>query len=259
VVRVHSVAGTIGGGHLEWQAIALAREALVGRAPLPLERAYTLGPSLGQCCGGAVLIRLTLLTAESLAQWPAEPPLFHLQLHGAGHVGRAVMKLLADLPCAVTWVDERTEAFSPSMSPVSESESTSAFTADATRGSPAHPHTTLCTDCPEAEVRRAPPGAYFLVMTHRHDLDFYIVEAALRRGDFGFLGLIGSATKAASFRHRLAARGIAPERLARLVSPIGVPGISGKAPEVIAVAVVAQLLLVAGAQTTQPAVLNSSA
>lgn len=230
LVSAGDTLGTIGGGHLEWQAIALAREALAGRLGLPLERSFSLGPSLGQCCGGAVQLRLSALDAGSLAAWPPEPPLFHLQLHGAGHVGRAVMRLLADLPCEALWVDERAQELAVEAA--------------------ALPHTgplqTLCSDCPEAEVRHAPPGAFFLVMTHRHDLDFLIVETVLRRGDFGFLGLIGSATKAASFRSRLAARGATPAQLARLVSPIGLPGISGKQPEVIAVSVVAQLLQQAG-------------
>jgi xanthine dehydrogenase accessory factor len=234
LVSAQGVAGTIGGGHLEWQAMALARDALAGRVSLPLERSYTLGPSLGQCCGGAVQLRLYPLAAACLAQWPTEPPLFHLQLHGAGHVGRAVMRLLADLPCEVVWVDERAEEFPAEAS-----------------GLVAPQVLTQSTDCPEAEVRRAPPGAYFLVMTHRHDLDFTIVETVLRRKDFGFLGLIGSATKAASFRHKLAARGAAPEPLARLVSPIGLPGITGKAPEVIAISVVAQLLQVAQGALTR--------
>jgi xanthine dehydrogenase accessory factor len=94
----------------------------------------------------------------------------------------------------------------------------------------------------QAEVRLAPPGAFYLVLTHRHDLDLALTEGILRRGDFGFLGLIGSATKRARFLHRLEERGVPAESLARLTCPIGLPGIAGKQPEVIAVAAVAQLL-----------------
>jgi xanthine dehydrogenase accessory factor len=79
-------------------------------------------------------------------------------------------------------------------------------------------------------------------LTHSHALDLAITEAILKRGDFAYLGLIGSKTKRARFLHRFEARGIAPEVLARLTCPIGLPGIEGKEPEVIAVAVVAQLL-----------------
>ena len=89
---------------------------------------------------------------------------------------------------------------------------------------------------------QAPPGACYLVLTHQHDLDLRITETILRRGDFAYLGLIGSATKRARFLRRFEARGIAPATLARLTCPIGLPGISGKEPEVLAIAVVAQLL-----------------
>ena len=88
----------------------------------------------------------------------------------------------------------------------------------------------------------APAGAFYLVLTHSHDLDLAISQAILQRGDFGRFGLIGARTKRARFEHRLQAMGIAPDVLARLVCPIGLPGIRGKEPEVIAVAVVAQLL-----------------
>ena len=92
-------------------------------------------------------------------------------------------------------------------------------------------------------MRHAPPGAFFLVLTHEHALDLRIVEAILRRGDFAFCGLIGSKTKRAKFVHRLEERGIATESIARLTCPIGVANIDGKEPEVIAAGVIAQLLV----------------
>jgi xanthine dehydrogenase accessory factor len=100
----------------------------------------------------------------------------------------------------------------------------------------------LCVDAVEAEVRAAPPGAAYLVLTHRHDLDLRITEAILERGDFGFLGLIGSATKRARFEHHFERRGIPAATVARMQCPIGIEGIGGKEPEVIAASVVAQLL-----------------
>ncbi len=231
LVAAETVAGTIGGGHLELQAIARARTQLAsatGQAPDPLEtdHHYPLGPALGQCCGGAVTLRTGRLDAAALAAWPDTPPLFTLQLHGAGHVGRAIARLLDDLPCRVQWIDEREDEFP-------------------TAPSAAHVER-LCVEPVEAEVAAAPAGAFYLVLTHRHDLDLAITEAILRRGDFGYLGLIGSATKRARFVRRLAQHGIAAEALARLTCPIGVPGIGGKQPEVIALAVVAQLLQQAG-------------
>ena len=222
LVSADAVAGTIGGGHLEWQAIAQARRQLAHQQCQAHDQHYSLGPALGQCCGGALTLRTGPLTAASLADWPAPTPLFTLQLYGAGHVGRAIVQLLAALPCQVQWIDQREDEFP---------------------AKPSAPHIErLCVEPVQAEVGSAPPGAFYLVLTHRHDLDLAITEAILRRADFAYLGLIGSATKRARFLHRLDARGVPATALARLTCPIGVPGIQGKQPELIAVAVVAQLL-----------------
>jgi xanthine dehydrogenase accessory factor len=215
LVADDAVAGTIGGGHLEWQAIAQAR---VGRRD---DWPVALGPSLGQCCGGVLTLRFTPLCASVLAAWPLPPPRFKLQLHGAGHVGRAIVALLADIHCQVAWVDMREAGF----------------------GVPVPSHVeTRGVDAPEAEVDNAAAGTHFLVMTHSHDLDQRITEAVLRRSDFAWLGLIGSASKRARFERRLRQRGVPEALLARMTCPIGLPGIAGKEPAVIAVAVVAQLL-----------------
>jgi xanthine dehydrogenase accessory factor len=212
-----AVAGTIGGGHLEWQAIERARSGLIGDWPV------ALGPSLGQCCGGALTLRLHPLTADTLAKWPESPePRFALQLYGAGHVGRAIVRALADLDCAVQWIDERESEFPRSADPANVRR--------------------LCVEPVEAEVAQAAADTCYLVLTHSHDLDLRITEAVLRRGDFRYLGLIGSATKRARFLHRLEQRGVPADALARLTCPIGLPGISGKEPATIAAAVVAQLL-----------------
>jgi xanthine dehydrogenase accessory factor len=100
------------------------------------------------------------------------------------------------------------------------------------------------TDTPEAVVDEAPAGASFLVMTHSHALDQTLSEAILRRDDVGWFGLIGSKTKRMQFEHRLRDRGITPQQLSTMVCPVGVPGITGKAPAVIAASVCAQLLQV---------------
>jgi xanthine dehydrogenase accessory factor len=222
LVAADEVVGTIGGGHLELKAIAHARDLLSDHVAAPLVQHYPLGPALGQCCGGAVTLRLQALAADDPAAWQLPPPRFMLQLYGAGHVGRAIVKLLEGIACRVQWIDERESEFPPGRLP---------------------PHIErVCAEPAQAEVDAAPPGAFYLVLTHSHDLDLAITEAILKRGDFGFLGLIGSRTKRARFLHRFESRGIAPEVLARLTCPIGLPGIAGKEPEVIAVAVVAQLL-----------------
>ncbi|MCO5978500.1 xanthine dehydrogenase accessory protein XdhC [Ideonella oryzae] len=226
LVGAEGVRGTIGGGHLEWQVLQRAQALLAqGGAPAagwPLDWPVALGPSLGQCCGGALTLRLSPLDAAAVAAWTDPPVRLRLQLHGAGHVGRAIVHLLADLPCEVLWVDERDKEFPSEPSP---------------------PHIArLVSEQAEAEVALGRPGDAYLVLTHRHDLDLRIVEAILRRGDFGFCGLIGSATKRARFEHRLRERGIPASSLSRLTSPIGLPGLSGKEPAVIALSVVAQLL-----------------
>ena len=228
LVSAMQALGTIGGGHLELKAIELARGLLADADPSPRTVHYPLGPALGQCCGGAVTLRYSMLDAEALAAWPAAPPKFHLQLYGAGHVGRAIARALAPLNVVVDWIDEREEEFPSTF-------------IDGTAAWPAHIRK-VCVDAVESEVRLAPPGAYYLVLTHQHDLDLRITEAVLQRGDFGFLGLIGSKTKKQRFIHRFQERGIAAERFARISCPIGIEGITGKEPEIIAASVVAQLL-----------------
>ena len=139
LVGATEVHGTIGGGHLELKAIASARQMLAEGATQALEHHFPLGPALGQCCGGAVTLRWSSLAEADPATWPAPVPLFTLQLYGAGHVGRAIVALLAGIACEVQWIDEREDQFP---------------------AEPLPPHITrLCVEPMEAEVRMAPPGA----------------------------------------------------------------------------------------------------
>ncbi|MBB3119291.1 xanthine dehydrogenase accessory protein XdhC [Pseudoduganella violacea] len=158
-------------------------------------------------------------------------PRAHLVLFGAGHVGAAIVRALGELPCRVTWVDEREEMFPADLPPNVTVEA---------------------TDAPEALVAAAPPGSSYLVMTHSHPLDQRLTEAILARGQVGWFGLIGSKTKRMQFEHRLQARGFAQERIAAMVCPVGLPGITNKAPAVIAASVCAQLLTVWEAQAASP-------
>jgi xanthine dehydrogenase accessory factor len=227
LVGATEVVGTIGGGHLELKAIVCAREMLRTQELAPHTEHYPLGPALGQCCGGAVTLAYEPLAAAALARWPRAPALFHLQLYGAGHVGRAIATLLATLDVSVDWIDEREEE----------------FPATTTLGTPWPERIRIrCVDAVEGEVRGAPPGAYYLVLTHNHDLDLRITETILKRGDFAYLGLIGSKTKRQRFAHRFEQRGVALGTIARMTCPIGVEGVVGKEPEIIAAAVLAQLL-----------------
>ena len=217
--------GTIGGGNLEYQALKLARQQLVEKTPDQLHR-FPLAASLGQCCGGWVNLSFQTITpnkqwcATYLEQQESLAQRFPVLLFGAGHVGEALVGVLQNLPCEVTWVDEREECFP---------ENTASNIQ------------IICHDDLVSEVMDAPENSHCLIMTHSHTLDFELVSAALVR-NFPYLGLIGSQTKRKSFEKRLTQRGMAEADLSRLICPIGIEGINDKAPEVIAVSVAAQLL-----------------
>lgn len=171
-----------------------------------------------------------VLEGEGGRRWLLDPvlaPRAHLMLFGAGHVGAAIVRALAELPCRVTWVDERDAMFPASIPPNVTIEA---------------------TDTPEALVAHAAPGMSFLVMTHSHALDLRLCHAILARPAHpatpDWFGLIGSGTKRSQFEARLRERGIDDARLANMVCPIGLPDIAGKAPAVIAASSVAQLLAV---------------
>ncbi|HET6411045.1 MAG TPA: xanthine dehydrogenase accessory protein XdhC [Anaeromyxobacter sp.] len=220
VVTALGLFGSIGGGHLELEVLTQAR-ALLARAAAgedvsaPVVRELLLGPSLGQCCGGRTTILL-----ETIVPVPWQVAVF-----GAGHVGKALVKLLAEMPCAVTWIDPRPEELPT-----------------------APPERVRCvvSEAPADEVAELKAGADLVVLTHSHALDLEIVDAAMKRGTHRYLGLIGSRTKRAQFEKRLEARGRTKEQLAGLVCPIGIEGIVGKEPAVIAIAVAAELLRIEG-------------
>ena len=218
--------GTVGGGHLEWLAAERARLMLQKEEQEAQER-YPLGPKLGQCCGGVVGLRFRSISAADSTALRAElaEDQAPVAIFGAGHVGAALVQVLSNLPMHITWVDSRDAAF-PSVLPdnvVAEH-----------------------SDPIDAAVADLAPGSSVFILTHNHQHDLQITQACLQRlrnrGDLGWVGLIGSATKRASFAHRLAERGFTEAEFDRITCPIGVPGISGKEPEVIAVAAAAQLL-----------------
>ncbi|MGE6321370.1 xanthine dehydrogenase accessory protein XdhC [Pseudomonas oryzihabitans] len=211
---------TIGGGHLEYRAVDIAREMLAAGTRQPRLERFSLAASLGQCCGGVT----TLLFEPQLAQ---DVPVI---VFGAGHVARALVPLLAGLPCAVRWVDSRPQEF-PAVLPA---------------GVEKH-----LTDEPVDEIARMPAGAYYIVMTHNHPLDLELTDAILARGDHGYFGLIGSKTKWAKFRHRLAARGHGADRLATVRCPLGLPEVQGKLPLEIAIAVAGEVIAHYGRQARQ--------
>ena len=286
---------TIGGGHLEWKAIASARQMLGQAAPQCRITRYPLGPALGQCCGGVVWLLFEHLVREDAAwcariasrlaqggsvvrrvtmsplaagattraagssrdpllkfvgDMPRTPtdvaldladdavpatqtsldcdsatlidlwsaPDVHVVVCGAGHIGCAIVRLLAELPVQVIWLDPRDDCW-PSRLPAN----------------------VRTVEGGADDVPDMPDNAYWLVLTHNHALDLAIIDAVFRQKPFAFLGLIGSKSKRARFAAQLSRRhqsGL----VERMCCPIGIVQTSSKRPSVIAVSVVAQLL-----------------
>jgi len=263
--------GSIGGGRLEYEVLAVTEAALSAQTPAAIMRVWPLGPNLGQCCGGSVTTLIEtfdsgdLDSVRALAVAEAAGPFVSLSrmteegriarqiadagaagveagegsvkqrfverfgearktvlLFGAGHVGRAVVLALSQLPFSVRWIDSRADQF------------------------PDHVPSNVIpvrTDSPEREIDAAPAGAFVVIMTHSHPLDYSIAAAALRRADLGFVGLIGSSTKRARFASQAQKLGLSEAQIARLACPIGLPDIRDKDPSVIAAGVAAQLLI----------------
>ncbi|MBD0414331.1 xanthine dehydrogenase accessory protein XdhC [Oryzicola mucosus] len=271
LVSPAAIYGTIGGGQLEFMAIDRAREMLADALPSPLWGGSTrsvglgvfdkpeppprlassaalrmlsdpplkgegkggpltldipLGPEIGQCCGGRVLLTIRLcddelragLITEAEVEDEARP---RILVFGGGHVGQALALAFALLPVHVVLVETR---------------------ADALEGMPAAVETRL-TAVPEAEVRDAPQGAAYVVLTHDHALDFLIVAEALKRLDACYVGMIGSKTKKATFKSwYLKTAGGDEAAFARLVSPIGGNAVNDKRPAVIAALAAAEIM-----------------
>jgi xanthine dehydrogenase accessory factor len=223
IVTEQCIYGTIGGGNLEFQACRIARNQLAQGAANGLQR-FPLGAGLGQCCGGLVNLMFERLDVNS--DWSAiasEDQVLELYLFGAGHVGTAVVRSLYDLPIHVNWIDTRDDML-PQLPPTGVD--------------------VICTDTPEAEVAGAAAGSYFLVMTHDHSLDQRLCEQILKRDDFAYFGLIGSAAKRHNFETRMRRRGIDAEKFKRMTCPVGIDGINSKQPAQIAISVAAEILQV---------------
>jgi xanthine dehydrogenase accessory factor len=234
LVAAEAVAGTIGGGQLEYMAIDRAR-VLLRRGLTTETMEVPLGPSIGQCCGGHVRLTLTpvdkwtshMLDARIHAEEAAQPEVL---VFGAGHVGRALAAMLTLLPVRVRLIDQRV--------------------AELALSAPDVP--TTLSPLPEAEVAAARPGSAFVILTHDHALDFLVAGAALDRGDAAYVGMIGSETKLARFRSWHRRTGAAKDSAAGLTCPIGGPS-GDKRPAVIAALVAAEIIGRLGSpQTAQP-------
>lgn len=252
IVTAQKTLGTIGGGHLELKSIEVAREMLALNVEAATRRHFPLGPALGQCCGGAVEVtlmpvhesdRAMLLQLQMIEQQggrfvvervldtgaqlvlPLDFEPWQIWVFGAGHVGQAIVQVLATLACQVRWIDGRDAMFPEHLPP--------------------NVHV-VETDDPASKVRAIPANADVLVLTHSHALDLDICLELIKRDDLAYIGLIGSETKAATFKKRFELREYAGAAIARINCPIGRPllsaGLDNKHPGVIAVAVAVDLI-----------------
>lgn len=201
---------SIGGGHLEYKAIAEARKRLQ-EGSLTQLLDYALGANLGQCCGGKVSLMFEVFSHTKMP----------VVVFGAGHVGRALVPLLAQLPVQVTWVDGRYDML-PKELPLGVAG--------------------VREEYPQDHVADCVAGTCYLIMTHHHGLDLALTEAVIKRNDACYLGVIGSLTKGRKFSQRLAAKHFTPEQINSLHCPMGKPGIVGKQPMEVAIAIAAQVM-----------------
>ncbi|GGX45990.1 xanthine dehydrogenase accessory protein XdhC [Saccharospirillum salsuginis] len=202
---------TLGGGHLEYKAIEEARRLLALGEPHTGVRSFELGANLGQCCGGATQILFEVFASR----------LQSLTVFGAGHVAHRLMPILRALDLQLTWVDSRTDWL--------PTEGDATLTIER-------------LDQPTDAIADLPEGAWVLILTHNHQLDFDLVQTALRRPDIDYIGLIGSDTKARRFRQRLAHRGWSEADIARVVCPVGLADVPGKQPAEVAISIAGQIV-----------------
>jgi xanthine dehydrogenase accessory factor len=202
---------SLGGGHLEFSVMNKAREMIAsGQAGNHIEH-FPLGASLGQCCGGSVTVLMESFIQQGL----------NLTVFGAGHVAKALMKILADLPGQVRWIDSRADQFPTEIASNIKK---------------------CIEEYPVDIINTLPKGSQLLILTHNHQLDFDLVEAALKREDFSFIGCIGSQTKAERFKMRLRHKNFSQQQIESVICPVGMLDIPGKLPMEVAVSMAAQLI-----------------
>jgi xanthine dehydrogenase accessory factor len=228
VVSPGRVFGSVGGGNLEATAVAKAREMLDTGEGEPRLLTLTLSDKAAteygvQCCGGEVTMLL-----EPVRVVPA------VAVFGIGHVGLELARILVRHEIELSLIDGRADMLDPERIGI---PGRSGIVGDAVATvSVRH------EPVPEAAIADLPPGAHVLIMTHDHVDDLALTDQALRRADLGSIGLIGSSAKWTRFRAKLAELGHGEEQLARVMTPIGIPEVAGKAPAVIAVSVAARTL-----------------
>ena len=215
VITTDTVFDTIGGGALEYEVTNIARELLTNPKKIQHRQAFNLGKDLKQCCGGIVNVFFEVFHASD----------FNIVIFGAGHIGKALIKILEDIECQVKWFDSRADQLPETCLP--------------------HIRKHLM-DKPEVAVDSCSKNSYFLIATHDHGLDQQLCEAVLSQGNGQYCGLIGSTTKSQKFKRRMLKKDFSQKELKQLSCPMGLSSIKTKKPMEIAVSVVAKLLKMRG-------------
>ncbi len=213
VISKDEVFDTIGGGHLEHKTIKYAYKLLSEAKDCQHLEHFKLGVNLGQCCGGSASVLFECFSANGI----------NIMLFGAGHVGQALIPILAEMPCQITWVDSREAQFPENINTYKNVSK-------------------VLSENPENEVANMPANSYYIVMTHNHQMDFDISQQILKRGDFNYLGLIASNTKWRRFQLRYKHREIDAKQVERMNCPIGLANVPGKLPIEIAVSVAGEII-----------------
>jgi len=213
VITEDEIFDTIGGGHLEHKAIKFANKLLSeGKDCQQLEH-FQLGIHLDQCCGGSANILFECFSENRV----------NIMLFGAGHVAKELIPILSSLPCQIRWVDNREKQLDINLNGYTNV-------------------TKVVSDKPEDEVVSMPANSYYIVMTHKHQMDFDICKKIFERKDFNYFGLIGSITKRRRFEQRFEKHGVDINQMERLNCPIGLSQVSGKLPIEVAVSIAGEII-----------------
>jgi len=213
VITKTEIFDTIGGGHLEHKVIKFANQLLVEGTTCQQLEHFQLGIHLDQCCGGSANVLFECFAQNSI----------NIMLFGAGNVAQALVPILASLPCQIKWVDNRKEQFPGDCDEYKNV-------------------TKVVSSAPEKEVFNMPTDSYYIVMTHKHQLDFDISKEIFTRNDFSYFGLIGSQTKRRRFEQRFMQHGLDQAQLEKMICPIGLSRITGKLPMEIAVSIAGEII-----------------
>ncbi len=227
VISSENQFGTIGGGEFEFRVTKESLKLLQLKDKYNDTFQYSLGPSLGQCCGGYIKVELIKFDngLKLLEKFDLKNEIINqnqnLYIFGAGHVSNALTNKLDGVGFNIFVIDSREEYLKKIKYQYANK---------------------VLAKNPEIIIQNSPSESYFIVLTHSHKLDFDICSNILKKNNFNFFGLIGSQTKKIKFRKRLKDSGFKENLINKMECPIGIDSINGKEPDVIAISIIARLL-----------------